>query len=420
MKVLVVNTLYPPYVVGGAEKSVSLLCEALARTGIEVVVVSLYPGQASLVETINGVKVYRLPLDNVYWAFDQKDHSPLLKMQWHLRDIWNNCARARLSVIFDNERPDIVHTNNLIGFSVAVWAEAQSRSLSIVHTLRDYSLLCRRSSLFRNGRICERRCLDCTIMTMPAKKLFRRVDSLISNSRFLLDVHVSKGYFAKRDGNVIFNIMEAVDPIDTAKYQRNSSLTFGYIGKIGQEKGIEVVLDATTKIKHLDWRLKIAGRGPEQYVSRLKKAFPDPRIEWLGFVPVCDALRQVDVTIISSIWFEPLPRVLIESLAYRRPTICSTAGGISEIAHYADLIGEYEPTDVEALARLMERAISEGRFADTFQDNRTEDLPALFSAQTVAARTIAIYQAALAKPIQSDDRSDCASDGLGARRQNLL
>src|SRR5580692_5674595 len=113
MKVLVVNTLYPPYVVGGAEKSVNLLCEALARTGIEVVVVSLYPGQASLVETINGVKVYRLQLDNVYWAFDQKDHSPLLKMQWHLRDIWNNCARARLSVIFDNERPDVVHTNNL-------------------------------------------------------------------------------------------------------------------------------------------------------------------------------------------------------------------------------------------------------------------------------------------------------------------
>src|SRR5450432_3625911 len=43
MRILIVNTLYPPLQVGGAEKSVSLLAEALGRTGDEVSVVSLHP-----------------------------------------------------------------------------------------------------------------------------------------------------------------------------------------------------------------------------------------------------------------------------------------------------------------------------------------------------------------------------------------
>ena len=41
MKVLIVNVLYPPHKIGGAEKSVSLLAEALVRAGDEVVVATL-------------------------------------------------------------------------------------------------------------------------------------------------------------------------------------------------------------------------------------------------------------------------------------------------------------------------------------------------------------------------------------------
>lgn len=397
MKVLVLNTLYPPHVVGGAEKSVNLLCEALVRTGIEVVVASLHPENTTRVETVNGVKVYRLPIDNIYWPFDQKERSPFLKLQWHLRDIWNGVARHRFSGILQDERPDILHTNNLTGFSVSVWAEASARSLKTVHTLRDYSLLCRRATLFRAGQNCTRRCLDCAMMTLPSKRLSNHVDRLISNSRFLLDRHVSEGYFAGTPSEVIYNIMETVDLNETPPARREATLTFGYLGKIDQDKGIEIVLRATTKLKRPDWKLKIAGRGDERYVAHLKQTFADPRIKWLGFTPVRDVMNQIDVTIISSIWYEPLPRVLIESIAYRRPTICSTAGGIPEIAHFADLIGIYEPTDADALARLMEQAMHDGRFAWTYRDDRAHDLSQQFDPSIVAGRNLAVYQAALSQ-----------------------
>jgi len=124
---------------GGAEKSVKLLCEGVVRAGVEVVVVSLHPGEGTIVETLNGVKVYRLPIDNVYWPFDPKRRSPLAKMQWHLRDVWNHAARLRFSRS-QGRKADVVHTNNLTGFSVSLWSELRAQSLPIVHTLRDYSL----------------------------------------------------------------------------------------------------------------------------------------------------------------------------------------------------------------------------------------------------------------------------------------
>ncbi|MDH2356822.1 glycosyltransferase family 4 protein [Bradyrhizobium sp. SSUT112] len=396
MKVLVVNTLYPPHVVGGAEKSVKLLCESVVRAGVEVVVVSLHPGEGTIIETLNGVKVYRLPIDNVYWPFDQKQRSPLAKMQWHLRDVWNRAAGLRFSKVLEIEKPDVVHTNNLTGFSVALWASLRAQSLPIVHTLRDYSLLCRRATLFRGGQTCKRRCVDCAMMTMPSKSMSQYVDRVISNSRFVLDLHLANGYFRQAAGEVIYNIME-VGPERVEGPDTDSALTFGYIGKIDQDKGIEIILAATEKIQMADWKLKIAGRGAEDYVNKLKARYTDPRIEWLGFTVVRDVMRQIDVTIISSIWYEPLPRVLIESMAYRRSTICSTAGGIPEISHYADLIGEYEPTDVEALARLMEKAISGGRLAGTRRENGAGELPQLFSAPRIADRNIVVYRDALAR-----------------------
>jgi glycosyltransferase involved in cell wall biosynthesis len=219
----------------------------------------------------------------------------------------------------------------------------------------------------------------------------------VGNSRFLLDLHVSKGYFVDTPGEVIYNIMETVDRGDAQPQRPGSTLTFGYLGKIDEDKGIEIVLQATTRIKRADWKLKIAGRGTEQYVAKLRRTFADPRIEWLGFTAVHDIMNQIDVTIVPSVWYEPLPRVLIESIAYRRPTICSTSGGIPEISHYADLIGEYEPTDTDALARLMERAVSERRFARTYRDERATNLPQLFGAPIVADRNVAVYRAALSK-----------------------
>jgi hypothetical protein len=42
MKVLLIGTMYPPYVFGGAEKAIATLAQALVRSGHDVAVATLF------------------------------------------------------------------------------------------------------------------------------------------------------------------------------------------------------------------------------------------------------------------------------------------------------------------------------------------------------------------------------------------
>jgi glycosyltransferase involved in cell wall biosynthesis len=334
MRIVIINSLYRPIFYGGAEKSVSLLAEALVRTGDDVSVITLHPEVEEKVEEIRGVRVYRLPLDNSYWPWGKVEKpNPIRRLIWHTRDIWNRKAAQRVGRILDIEKPDVVHTNCLGGFSVSVWREARRRNIRIVNTLRDYHLLCPRTALFRKGSNCERRCFSCKVLTANRKSASSQIDAVVSISAYVLNEHFRRGFFKNTPSSVIYNIAERgvecglpTEP-DTA-----GVLVFGFIGSITHEKGLDVILRATTLMANLDWRLKIAGAGLTSYVESLKKRYTDPRIEWLGFANSTEFYNAIDVAIISSVWAEPLSRTVIEAFAAGKSAICALSGGIPEVA----------------------------------------------------------------------------------------
>ena len=119
MKVVLLNTLYYPQVVGGAERVVQLLAEALVGAGHQAVVVALDGGDASRgVE--GGVDVLRLPLRNVYWPFhgatDRHSVGAASKAVWHVFDSYNPLMAHTVGRLLDAEKPDVVHSHNLVGF----------------------------------------------------------------------------------------------------------------------------------------------------------------------------------------------------------------------------------------------------------------------------------------------------------------
>jgi glycosyltransferase involved in cell wall biosynthesis len=354
-RVMIINTLYPPSQVGGAEKSVSILAEALVRAGDNVTVVSLHARTNYLDEQLGGVRVIRLPLDNLYWPWGRR-HGAAMKILWHLRDMWSLKAANRIGLLIDEIRPDLVHTNNIQGFSGAVWKTIAKRGVPIVHTLRDYSLLCSRGTLFRNGQICKRRCASCAALTITKKLQSQRVQAVVSNSQYVIDAHKNFGYFnGGVPTRVIFNIS---DPPNAMPAQTDKDvLVFGLIGRLEPEKGLEIVLEASAQMKQSAWRLLIAGQGEEVYVKKMKARFPDKRISWLGQTNAANFYGSVDTTLIASIWAEPLPRTLIESMAYGRTTLCARSGGIPEIAANDSYSILYEPRDVLGLSKLMDNAV---------------------------------------------------------------
>ncbi|MFI5420836.1 MAG: glycosyltransferase family 4 protein, partial [Nitrososphaerales archaeon] len=362
MKVLLISALYPPGGRGGAEKAASLLAESLARSGDEVVVVSLHSGCEEIIEERNGVRVYRLPIANVYWPFDLKEKkNPFTRMLWHMRDIWNGDAAAKVGRILDLEKPDVVHTHVLAGFSVAVWKEVKKRNIRLVHTMHDYYLFCIRSSMFRKRRVCVNQCVGCRVATSVRKASSKRLDGVISVSNYVLNCHKRSGYFEQVPTSVIYNVMDSFEDLPGEKDNLiTDTLIFGYIGKIEEEKGIRIVLEATKYLSMQNWRLRIAGTGLNAYIKTLKDQFLDPRIEWCGFVDSRTFYGSIHVSIIPSIWPDPLPYVVIETLSAGKSLICAESGGIPEIAALGAVVKTFPPADIPALAQVMNHALLNG------------------------------------------------------------
>ncbi|HEY6302957.1 MAG TPA: glycosyltransferase family 4 protein [Terriglobales bacterium] len=362
MKILIISTLYPPHVIGGAEKAAAQLAEALVHRGHVVVVASLHPGSNEVVGDRNGVRVYRLPIDNFYWPFGRKEKpNALRRLAWHVREMWNPVAASRIAKILDAETPDLVNTHNLCGFSLAAWREVKRRKLRLVHTVHDCYLLCSRSVLFRNGSNCKNRCLDCKVLTLNRRNLSRLPDSVVSVSQYTLNEHIAREYFEDVPTTVIHNIYRATNPpLQQAPKDEKIShdLVFGFIGRIEEEKGIETLLAATTRLQRSNWRLRIAGKGLNGYVQRLSDRFSDPRIEWLGFTDAAEFYSSVDVVIIPSSLAEALPYVCVESLHAGKSLICASSGGIPEIARLSNIVEFFPSGAADVLAEKMNLALT--------------------------------------------------------------
>lgn len=394
MKVLLIGTMYPPYVFGGAEKAIAMLAQALVRSGLDVVVVTLHPGDSERMEERNGIRIYHLPLDNVYWPFAQRSKPNwFLRLAWHFHEMWNRKAAARVGRILDLENPDVVHTHNIIGFSVAVWYEVKRRGIRLVHTLHDYYLLCPRTTLSRHGESCEKRCLDCRLLTANRKAASRCPDEVVSVSQFTLDRLRGAGFFDNVASRVSYNIQsvsgEMLQPPSAAT--QSDVLCFGFMGRLEPEKGIDLLLQATSYLVRPGWRLKIAGTGTEAYLTHLRRKYTDERIDWLGFAPASEFYSQVDVVVIPSRWDEPLPYVCVESLHAGKPLICAKVGGLPEIAQLSKVVAYFESGNAEELGALMNSALDDpARWKQTLSP--TSFALEQFSEQAVVARYLSAYQ----------------------------
>jgi glycosyltransferase involved in cell wall biosynthesis len=394
MRVMILSALYPPLIYGGAEKAAWQLAEALAVQGDDVSVITLHPEKEETADTLNGVRIYRIPMDNLYWPFGREFKEPAIKrLRWHIRDMWNTKTAARVGRILDIEKPEVVNSHLLVGFSTAVWREAKKRRIRLVHTLHDYYLMCPRVDMFGKGKTCETRCAQCKALTVSRKISSAGVDSLVSVSKYVLDAHKSRDYFPHVPSSVIYNIsaLPRDAPPPTADPEPNH-LVFGFLGRLDPFKGVRTVLEATGLLSTENWRLRIGGTGLEATVQNLKHEFTDPRIEWLGFTNTDHYFRSIHIDIVPSLWADPLPYVVIESHLYGKPVIHSDSGGIPEAGALGRKTAIFPAGDSSTLAAIMNAALNHrSEWLDGgFRDNAA---CGLFSAEAIVAKYRAVYRA---------------------------
>lgn len=346
MKVLMVNTLYHPYGTGGAERSTQLLAEGLVDRGHDVSVLCAMPEPGWAIEVHNGVTVYYTGLKNVYWPYDEGENPALLKPVWHAVDSLNPWMQERVGMVLKRVSPDILHSHNLGGFSVSAWRAADGESIPIVHTARDYTLLCPKN-MFWNGANCTGRCYKCRAFTISRKSDSRQVDGFVGISDFVLRRHEAHGYFDEAEKKVIYNPVD-IEEGSTGGKRNTEGLKLGFLGRISEKKGIRRMVESLN-LSMSDVELYVGGVGDKQYEEKVKKIAGGEPITFLGFVDPSAFFETVDVLVVPSVWHEPFGRVVIEAYAHSVPVIAARRGGLPETVREGTTGFTYDPDNSKAL-----------------------------------------------------------------------
>ncbi|PAD29770.1 glycosyltransferase family 4 protein [Paenibacillus sp. 7523-1] len=328
-KILIAHSLYPPHVIGGAEISTQILAQTLSsHYEVEVLTVGEHSQRELRLDHVNGIHVVRLPYNNRYWIGDaNRSVSVPSKIMWRLQDVFNVRQYQHIKQYLAKTKPELIHTQNLPGLSLAIWRAAYEMGIPVVHTLRDFSLidpinLSAYSKMYR------------TI----SKRFSRTISSVIGISNHILGSHTSLGFFEDSNKHVVHNIVETALSVTELYKQKvvngDRPLKIGYFGQLTEVKGVHYLIDA---IKSLDpniaGQLCIFGDGP--LLSTLQhSASSDNRIEFKGKVAkteIAGQMAAMDLIIVPSTWDEPFGRVVIEAYQVGTPVYASRVGGMSEI-----------------------------------------------------------------------------------------
>lgn len=332
MKIALVNTLYFPTVVGGAERTVQELAETLAGRGHDVTVITLAEGARRDVFVHNGVNVIKVPLWNIYHPYVKKDvpTTKWRKILWHALDCFNVVMMFRLLNELSALRPDIVSTHCLAGFSLLAWQAVLWGEAKLIHVLHDYYLLCARSAHYdkRRGAPCKAICAGCALARAPTIANARNVTAFMGVSHFILNRHNQLLQLGARpkDG-VIYN---SVPLPSRPPRRRMKARRFGYLGSLIPEKGVLELVKSIGRVGADSLSLDIFGAGDDLYIEKVK-SLGISNVRFHGVVDKDDALDQLDVLVIPSLWDEPFGRVVIEAMAAGVPVICASRGGMPEI-----------------------------------------------------------------------------------------
>lgn len=355
MRILMVSNLWPPEIVGGAEQYAAALADHLRAAGHEVRVLTLGVEGPDVIAT---VKPWPYPIQETP---SQPAHRRLL---FHAVDVYNPRARHTFDAVLEDFQPDVVHTNAVQGLSSVALTRPSQRGVAHVHTLHDYWLLCQRNSMVhRDGRNCEPRCKSCVGISWIRNEAIRRSPPgvVLAVSRAIASEHEQLAWAAPRL-EVLYNPVEVVAGSREVPRGAGRPLTFGYLGRLGLDKGVATMLDAFARAGIPDARLVVAGRGPLEAAVRDAGPFVVPA-GWVDQVRKQALLDDLDCLIVPSQWKDPAPVVVNEARGRGIPVIGADIGGIPELIapECQELL--FPPADAGALAdRMVAFAATPERF----------------------------------------------------------
>lgn len=377
MKICIVSQTFAPQEEGGAEISCRHAAQNLASRGHDIVVLALGHKDipdAPLGECLTDApwRLYRVAFHNAYLPGPRRPNVGLIhKAIWHLKNALGSVASADLRRFFRDEEFDLIYAHNSTKMQPALFDVATELAIPVCQHLHDYAFMCPRSSMYTGKKNCEHPCGRCRLLTYRARKSIGSVRTVIAVSNFVSQRFQRHGLFSGCDFHVLHNTNTVRADFDgtllSARPATEPTFTFGYLGALSEEKGVESLIDAFSSLPDsMPVRLLIAGRGHTDFISAMQARtarLPEGRVEWLGHVRPEIVYSRSEVILFPSIWHEPQSRVLVEAATYGIPVIAASSGGTPEFVEGNRTGWCYAPGESVELARLMANAAQHGAAA---------------------------------------------------------
>ena len=284
-------------------------------------------------------------------------------------------TRRMLKKLVRSTGPEIAHAHNIYGrLTTSVMDYLKDEGIPAVMTLHDYKLACPAYNFTYQSHICE----DCKVhryyravmkrchkgsyaaslvyavesyYNWILRKYENNIGIFVAPSGFLKNKLVEYGWPAQR-------IRHVPNFIDHTRYLPNYTRGefFLYLGRLSEEKGVRVLIEAFKRIKKNGISLVVAGEGPLRGTLE-EMSRPDSRISFTGHISG-DALRETTrralAVILPSVCYENAPISLLEAMAYGKPVIGAAIGGIPEMVEEGRNGFLFAPEDVRDLSDKME------------------------------------------------------------------
>jgi glycosyltransferase involved in cell wall biosynthesis len=229
--------------------------------------------------------------------------------------------------------------------------------------------------------------------------VLRHADHCIVGSQESEGVWRDKGYL----GPVTVIPQFGVDPELFAPGSRQPAqvLTIGYAGRLVEEKGVGLLLEALAGLKGA-WRVMIVGSGRAllELEAQAQRLNLENRVSFIPQLPSIEMpafYNRLDVLVLPSRtrrnWKEQFGRVLVEGMACGVPVIGSDSGEIPHVIGDAGLT--FPEGRADSLRDRLDLLMRSPALRAEYSERGRERVLAHYTQAQIASRTYQVYQAML-------------------------
>ncbi len=281
--------------------------------------------------------------------------------------IWSQQAVKDLCRICDDFQPDLMHGHNTFPLiSPALYWLASHRRIPAIQTLHNFRLLCPQAMLLRKGKVCED-CLGKLPWRAVTRKCYRESTLQSAAATAMLATHRMIGTYRDQvTGYIVLNKFCRdkfaagglpaerlhIKPnfvVSNRKPEWKARAGGIFVGRLSAEKGLDILIEAVTKLRSS--AVRVIGAGPME--EGVRQRF---RANYLGFLPsaeVAGVMHSSLFLIAPSTCYETFGLVAVEAFSCGLPVIASRHGGLGELVKDGVTGLLFNPGDADDLAKKI-------------------------------------------------------------------